>query len=142
MLLTEIAAQSFDYKLIASSDKLFKTQKRINDRLVVFSASAYSPTEWLIEFEELDDKGRGTYAVTGSGGEFKVFGFVLSSLSEFVQLYHPLSISFSAEKESEDDVRPIVYEKLIKRSLKGFLKGYELKIAKRDSHDTFELVKT
>lgn len=129
--LEEAFDSKVDYEVPTATANAFKAVASIGDRDVVFVAESMEGDEsgdWSVEFYEqanLDTKvmklGGSKYAKTGSGQEFKVFSFVLSALTHFVEQYQPARISFTSEHS--DSNRTSVYKRMIK---KFNVKGYRL----------------
>ena len=135
MLLLEILGKP-KYDIVTDTATKFVTKQVINGRTIVFIASiSNGGSEADVEFVELpkgvdlkDAAKKGTYALTGSGGEMQVFSMVGNSLKEMVEIYQPEQIFFTAEKEGKDATkRSDLYEKLCQK----FLPQYE--VTKHDS---------
>lgn len=139
-MLNEIAAYSRDFEITKATERTFLTAKTIGTRRVEFLASLMNQEtgHWDISFSERKSEFSSTYRKTGSGKEFEVAGFVVSSLIEFIGRYNPEVFSFSAEKElGADDARADVYEKLLSRLLRGPLKQYKMNRKTHDEYDGF-----
>lgn len=130
MLLFEVFSSAPSYTVVTHNASKFVTKQVINGRTIVFIAGiSDGGAEADIEFVELpkgvdikDAARKGTYALTGSGGEMQVFSMVGHSMKEMVDVYQPERIFFTAEKEGKDsDKRAKLYSKLIKK----FLPEYE-----------------
>ena len=112
-----------EYEVVKADNHKFITRQQIGNRDIVFFGDITSEGNANIEFAEMpvgtspkDYHKNGTYALTGSGNEVKVFTMISHSIKEFVSRYEPNSIYFSAERDGNGK-RPSVYEKILNRIL-------------------------
>lgn len=124
MKILEIFDSTTQYEVVQANKSKFVTKQTIEGRDIIFVALLDDGSA-EVEFKEVKagakDKS-GTYALTGSGGEIKVFSMVGRSLKELANRYRPDMISFTAEKEPNHTKRADIYEKLVKK----FLPDYEI----------------
>lgn len=135
-MLVEAFNGKAEYEVLRSDAHKFITRQTIGNRDIVFLGDITTDGEADIEFAEMpvdtplrDYTKKGTYALTGSGNEVKVFTMINHSLKELVSRYEPSRIFFSAEKDGNGK-RPSVYEKMLKRSLPQ----YEIQKYDSDKH--------
>lgn len=120
--LNEVADSSSNYEVIRETPTVFRTEIILGNRKLVFSAREYEEV-WDIVFEEQDlETGLSSTKKSGSGKEFKVSSFVVSSLKEFISRYSPDRLVFDAAKDGAgtEDARANVYEKLLARQFKEY----------------------
>lgn len=131
MLLLELFDSKPAYDVVRADKYKFITKQTINGRKIIFVGDLSDEgADADIEFKEIDKSeneklyhSKGTYALTGSGGEMQVFSMVGNSIKELVDRYSPTKIFFTAEKEGEGSTkRADVYEKLLKK----YLPDYEI----------------
>jgi hypothetical protein len=129
MKLDELLNSKVPYDVVKEGAGLFKTQAKIGERFITFSASLAEDEEnaWDVAFYESKDFWTPyTAARTGSGDELKVFSMVIASFKEFLDRYHPEVISFTADKEGDSDVRAKLYSRMAAKYLNGWI-GREVK---------------
>jgi hypothetical protein len=107
-----------EYDVISHSPSLYKVRSLINGReiLVYFTLSNQSPDHWIFEFAESNVKSSSkssTIKLTGSGGELKVFSLVKTVLLEFIELYYPEVIEFTADKSEGNRAR--LYARMLQK---------------------------
>lgn len=140
-LVTESLDSDVSGTIIRATNDLFTVSANIAGRKIVFNASSYEDdngaTTWEIEFIE-KTPGSATYGKSGSGGELKVFSFVITCIKELVSRYRPDVITFSSHKA--DSNRTSLYSKLMKRvSIPGYVADEVIS----DNHaDIFRIVRT
>lgn len=122
-MLAEAFNGKAEYTVLKADKYKFITRQQIGDRDIVFLGDITTDGDADIEFAEMpvdtplkDYHKKGTYALTGSGNEVKVFTMINHSLKELVSRYEPSRIYFSAEKDGNGK-RPSVYEKMLTRAL-------------------------
>jgi hypothetical protein len=124
MRLFEFLNTKVDYKIKCETDKAFATEAIIGKRKIVFDAHESDPewNTWEIEFTEIavsetgSDTSRSTYALTGSGNEFRVFSMVKDSILELITKYKPGEILFRAVREYDgSNTRADVYLKMLSK---------------------------
>ena len=123
MKINEIICEAFDsdidYTVVRATNDLFTTKAVINGRTIVFNAQANEEgmeeipeIVWEVDFYE-KAPGKMTYGKSGSGGEMRVFSFVLSSLKELAARYSAETIRFSSHRADEN--RTKLYHRMISR---------------------------
>lgn len=133
MLLVEIINSKVDYQVVKQTADLYHLESTINNRKIKVTFSNQISDVWDFEFSEYTGK-KWTTGTTGSGLEFRVFSFVKESLLEFIQIYHPKTIEFTAFEE-DGSKRGRLYEKFLK---KLNLPNYYLEVGKNKSrNDTY-----
>ena len=147
IILTELFDSKVEYEVTRESNRLFITKAEIEGREIVFTAvvdeHGEKGIEIDVEFTETIHQRNGTdydsYALTGSGGEMKVFSMVGASLKDMANRYQPDLIHFTAEKDKgpNKEKRANLYEKLIKK----FLPDYEIDKRDRGQNIRFQLYK-
>lgn len=121
MKLTEILNKKVDYEVVKSTSDTFKTRATIGDREIVFTAYPVEDGEgtesWEITFGEKLKNGMTTFDQTGSGNELEVFSMVKDSIMEFINIYSPQTITFTADKDNNGakNNRAELYSKLISK---------------------------
>lgn len=143
MIIQEIFNSKVEYTVTRQKSDKFSARATIGSRDVVvyFTVWDESSDTWTFEFAELKPQFKGaksvepTTALTGSGSELMVFTFVRDVLTEFVSIYHPTCIRFTADKSEGRDK---LYSKLLKK-LK--LAKYETKESDSGDDVVFELVR-
>lgn len=141
MKISEILCEAFDskvdYDVVKQTSDLYRLEAEINGRKIKVTFSKSVGNSWDFEFAEQQGT-KWTTAKTGSGGELQVFSFVKQALIEFIEIYHPEFIEFTAFEEDGSE-RGRIYEKFIKR-LK--LPDYVLDVGKsRSRNDTYFTLK-
>ena len=117
MKVTELFDKSAHIKDTAKRSGEFHAKAEIEGRHIIFSAYLLKgENHWIIEFSEEqthDDKVSTTFKRTGSGGEFKVFQFVMQCIRDFIAKHDPAVIEIGVDKE--DTGRKDLYKKMISR---------------------------
>jgi hypothetical protein len=135
----------------------YQTSTIISDRKLIFNAAWHGKhSTWQIAFAEVVDKKYGpierigaamsgdksktykdiSFDITGSGGQMAVFSFVISSIKQFVNLYHPRVFFFEAKKQG---ARADLYSRMVSRIK---IPGYELTdIGKEDTNTKYFVIK-
>jgi hypothetical protein len=147
-LLLELFSGPSDYEVVRADKSKFITRQNIGKRDIIFLADLYDEGDADIEFAEVakdtpikDYSKKGTYALTGSGDEIKVFAMVAKSIKEMVSRYEPTKINFSAEKDGNGR-RPSVYERMLKKSLPDYeITKYDSKVTGKHGAVLFTLYK-
>lgn len=108
-----------DFSVMTDNDHEYDVEAKIGDRIISFGASK-SGEKWSVAFLEKKNFALNfqTFDITGSGKEFEVFSFVKQCIERLIAKHHPEVIKFSADKSNKS--RAGVYEKLLKRFLKGY----------------------
>lgn len=147
MKLFEIASTDVPVQVTANYDEKFETTALIGDRTILFVANleVESKNQWDVFFKEklkVPDEHWGiwSYDKTGSGEEFKVTSFVISSLRAFVKEKNPSIFEFIASKT--EGSRAKIYEKAMKRFFPSFtierreVRSYEIFRLTNSTQDT------
>jgi hypothetical protein len=147
-MLAEAFNGKAEYTVLKADKYKFITRQQIGDRDIVFLGDITTDGDADIEFAEVakdtpikDYSKKGTYALTGSGDEIKVFAMVAKSIKEMVSRYEPTKINFSAEKDGNGR-RPSVYERMLKKSLPDYeITKYDSKVTGKHGAVLFTLYK-
>lgn len=102
MKLFEIFDKPVKWKIVTKSNNEFMAKFFINKKEYHFDASygGIQDDAWEVFFELIDEEGYGSMDVTNSGDEYAVFATVIEIMKEFVKLYDPDKITFSAQEEN------------------------------------------
>lgn len=93
----------------------------VGDVRYSFAANQFGPNDlWDIEFIAHSDRGSSA-KITGTGNEITVFSTVVSIMKEFMDLYHPVQLHFTADEPS----RKKLYHRLIDKLLKNWIKSFD-----------------
>lgn len=131
MLITELFSSDVKGTIIFDDKQHFKVDATIEGRVISFLASRNNENEWDVMFVEKGQRGTATHK-TGSGGELKVFSFVMECLRELVKRKKPTLVSFTSSKGDEN--RTSLYQKMAKRYTP---KGYKLETFSHGDTDFF-----
>lgn len=118
--LSEALTKRVEYNVTRATPELFTTEAKIGGRRVKFIATKLS-NDWDIEFSELDDDDKETFAATGSGNAFEVLSFVFTSMREFVDRYKPAAMQFTADSPT----RAAIYRKAMRSQFKDFTETHK-----------------
>ena len=112
--LDESFDQPYDYKWETQADESWIGKFTTADGSSVMLELEGYKTSWRIAFDR-----DGAFGTTGKGDEFKIFGTILSMLSEFVSEMKPTKLFFIAEKNPDpnkkNNSRIKLYRQLIRR---------------------------
>lgn len=122
MRFLELFDRQISFDVITMTDTVYEAVATVNDRSIRFAGTDSRRNFWIVEFVEETAKGV-THKLTGSGGEFEVFGVVKKMMDDFISKYDPKEIRFSASKK--DASRAKLYASLLKRYVP---KGYEYQV--------------
>jgi len=135
--ITEAFDSSVPYEVTRATNDLFTTRAEINNRIIIFDAQANDESTdnepkivWEFLFYE-KRLGNATHGKTGSGGEMKVFSFVIDSLKELVARYNPEILRFGSHQE--DGNRTKLYQRMIDKIAPSI--GYKLSDIKSSTSD-------
>jgi hypothetical protein len=138
---SEFIIEAFDsevpYEVTRSTNDLFTTKADINNRTIVFNAQGNdegngleSSIVWEVDFYERSP-GNMTFGKSGSGGEMKVFSFIIDSLKELNARYNPQIIRFGSYRD--DGNRTKLYQRMIAKIAPRI--GYKLSDVKSSASD-------
>jgi hypothetical protein len=147
MLLSELLNKKIKYDVVKDSNS-FEAIADIGERRIVFGFDRIDTNTWECAFGErkkskspFDRDGYASmnFDATGSGNELMVFSMIKEALIEFIKVYEPDLILFSAKKKDNgDSTRGNVYAGLLKRFK---LTGYEIDRDTSDRQDEFAIRK-
>ncbi len=121
MFIAELLNSRVAYDVIKDTATRFQTIAKIGDRFITFTAFNDGDQGWDVSFYETKDhRSKMAYGMTGSGDELKVFSMVKASFGEFLERYAPQRITFTADKENDDDTRANLYRRIAHKYLKGW----------------------
>lgn len=115
--LQEALNSKVDYRVVANTEELFKTEAIIGERKIVFEAYLDNPDDelWDVSFvETTKDNKSMSFDTTGSGNELEVFSMIRSSMEELVKEKNPRKIKFTAWKR-DNATRANLYERMLRR---------------------------
>lgn len=116
ILVKNLSLESLDSKVdsreLRSTANIYHTEATIGNRVIKSVFSKEHGESWDYEFSEKVDN-KWTTKTTGSGSEFRVFAFVKNSFSDFISMYAPEEITFSATEENGSTPAK-VYDKMTK----------------------------
>lgn len=126
-----------DYDVVKHTADSYILEAEINGRTIRVSFTKSAADTWDFEFKEKSGS-KWTTAATGSGGELQVFSFVKEALMEFLELFHPETVEFTAFEE-DGSTRGRLYEKFFKKYKHP---NYNLEVGKsRSRNDTYFTMK-
>lgn len=135
--LDELLNTKVDYEVTSQTNDRFVAQATINGRLIKFTAEQEHGFDgkavWEVLFGEYKPGERGTFQTTGNGGELEVLSMVTDATKEFVDIYQPDVIRFSATKDGTSNSRAQVYDRMLRRNLPA---GYQIKKLKTSTVTT------
>ena len=119
MRIREVISEAFDsnvdYSVVRATNDLFTTKAIINNRTIIFNSQGSDEDNevvWEVDFYE-KSPGKMTYGKSGSGGEMKVFSFIINSLKELAERYNPDTVKFSSHRADEN--RTKLYHRMISK---------------------------
>lgn len=134
MILAELLNTKFtDVKVVIDEDDEYEVNAKIGERVIKFGSwkqkskivDDVKKNIWNVAFSEqsdlIHDEFRTTkFDLTGSGYEFQVFSFIKQCMEKMIAKHHPDIIKFTTEKVKGEEKRAAVYEKMLKKFLKGY----------------------
>ena len=136
MNLYEIFDSKVKSDVTAQGASFYKVTAKIGSRDIIITFGKIDSGEdiWNFEFMEYNGKVK-TTSQTGSGHELQVFSLVKDILKDFISIYHPNIIRFSADKSEGN--RAKLYERMLK---KLNLPKYKVEIEDHASDKIFQLI--
>ena len=120
MLLNEIANSKIEFEIIRNTSNTIILESLINGRTIRFfceNTSADTGSDsWSVQFKELTESGKWTFALTSSGAEFQVTSFVVEGLKFLIQMQAPEVIDFTADTKT----RGLMYKRVADRFFKSY----------------------
>lgn len=143
-IISETFTSNVPYDVVRATNDLFTTKANVNNRNIIFNAEANdesvdleSNVVWEVNFYE-KTVGNMTYGKSGSGGEMKVFSFIIDSLKELISRYSPETVRFSSHKN--DSNRSTLYQRMISKIAPKL--GYKLADIQTGSADDIFVLKS
>lgn len=118
MLVLEVLKSAAAWEWVYQDDNAFEINFKTIDNEYAFIGEYNERTDsWnvyfvLLQYDEYSQPQLQS-KVTGTGNEFVVFSTVIDIIREFIQLYNPTQIDFSADEPN----RQQLYKSLVRRKL-------------------------
>lgn len=112
--LNEILDTKISYKVVTQNQSTFKAEIPVEKGKIIFIAENEDEDGWHVVFM-FKGVGNFTYGLTNDGEPLKILSFIMKAFDEFIQLYRPPYVVFTSDKDTKNDARTKVYEKLGKR---------------------------
>jgi len=133
--ISEIKLETPKFEVVSLTNSLYIAKTTIENHKFNFTATFTGDDEARIIFSDVTT-GLSNQRITGSGLQFKVAGFVVGALKDFIEKFDPKTILFTADEE-ESKSRAKVYERLIRQKFPQF----NVETRSQDGDMFFELTK-
>ena len=116
--LFEAFTGKFRSDVTKSTSYQFKVEGHITPELTIEFSAVQDDEEndvWDVSFKKKGAPAHEKFALTNDGQAIAVFGFVLDSIKELIDMRAPNIITFTAERDEGSEKRIRVYRKLMTR---------------------------